>query len=31
MTKDLAGYDEDFEFTNAYRLLGEEKIQDPVS
>jgi len=27
MTKDLAGYDEDFEFTNAYRLLGEEKFR----
>jgi len=27
MTKDLAGYDEDFEFTNAYKLLGEEKFR----
>jgi penicillin amidase len=27
MTKDLAGFDTDFEFTNAYKLLGEEKFR----
>jgi penicillin amidase len=27
MTNDLAGFDTDFEFTNALRLLGEEKFK----
>ena len=27
MTKDLAGFDNDFEFTNALKLLGEEKFR----
>lgn len=27
MTKDLAGYDADFEYTNAFKLLGEEKFR----
>ncbi len=27
MTKDLAGFDEDFEHTNALKLLGEEKFK----
>ncbi len=27
MTKDLAGFDSDFEFTNALKLLGEEKFR----
>jgi penicillin amidase len=38
MTKDLAGFDEDFEHTNVYKLLGEEKyrmlfpdVQDSLS
>ena len=38
MTNDLAGFDEDFEHTNAFKLLGEEKfrilypdIQDSLS
>jgi penicillin G amidase len=27
MTKDLAGFDNDFEYTNALKLLGEEKFR----